>query len=189
MEYIRRSRAPECIFHNKHKTLYNLFSPDPAVSCVGFTSWNVHIMKHFAAFRLGVSHFFFRSWCVHMGHMDFISSIFVRFFFPKLSGEHFIDHTLQMYRLISPYCLCILPWFSNSGDTQISMYIHVPLVMLSFSKAFLDKQCNFWPGFNVHVQPGQCFLPWPLFCETANIWNLHHFVSIFFSQFYLGFSN
>ena len=28
----------ECIFHNQHKTLYNLFSPDPAVSCVGFTS-------------------------------------------------------------------------------------------------------------------------------------------------------
>ena len=23
---------------NKHKTLYNLFSPDQAVSCVGFTS-------------------------------------------------------------------------------------------------------------------------------------------------------
>ena len=38
MEYIRGSGAPECIFHNKHKTLYNLFSPDPAVSCVGFTS-------------------------------------------------------------------------------------------------------------------------------------------------------
>ena len=32
------SGAPECIFHNEHKTLYNLFSPDPAVSCVGFTS-------------------------------------------------------------------------------------------------------------------------------------------------------
>ena len=38
MEYIRGSGAPESIFHNKHKTLYNLFSPDPAVSCVGFTS-------------------------------------------------------------------------------------------------------------------------------------------------------
>ena len=38
MEYIRGSGAPECIFHNKHKTLYNLFSPDQAVSCVGFIS-------------------------------------------------------------------------------------------------------------------------------------------------------
>ena len=26
--------APDCIFHNQHKTLYNLFSPDPADSCV-----------------------------------------------------------------------------------------------------------------------------------------------------------
>ena len=60
-----------------------------------------------------------------MGQMDFISSIFVKLFFPKLSGKHFIDHTLQMYRLISSHCLCILPGFSNSGDTQISMYIHV----------------------------------------------------------------
>ena len=33
--YIRGSGAPECIFHNQHKTLYNLFSPDPVVSCVG----------------------------------------------------------------------------------------------------------------------------------------------------------
>ena len=36
MEYIRGS-APECIFHNEHKTLYNQFSPDPAVSCVADT--------------------------------------------------------------------------------------------------------------------------------------------------------
>ena len=35
MEYTRGSRAPGCIFHNQHKTLYNLFSPDQAVSCVG----------------------------------------------------------------------------------------------------------------------------------------------------------
>ena len=35
MEYIRGSGALECIFHNKHKTLYNLFSPDLGVSCVG----------------------------------------------------------------------------------------------------------------------------------------------------------
>ena len=34
MEYIRGSEAPECIFRNQHKTLYNLLSPDPAVSCV-----------------------------------------------------------------------------------------------------------------------------------------------------------
>ena len=34
IEYIRGRGAPECIFHNKHKTLCNLFSPDLAVSCV-----------------------------------------------------------------------------------------------------------------------------------------------------------
>ena len=37
MEYIRGWEAPQCIFHNKHKTLYYLFSPDPAVSCVADT--------------------------------------------------------------------------------------------------------------------------------------------------------
>ena len=34
---IYTSGAPACIFHNKHKTLYNLFSPDPAVSYVADT--------------------------------------------------------------------------------------------------------------------------------------------------------
>ena len=34
MEYVRGSGAPECIFHNQHKTLYSLFSPDLALSCV-----------------------------------------------------------------------------------------------------------------------------------------------------------
>ena len=34
MEYKRGSGAPECIFHDHHKTLYNIFSTDPAVSCV-----------------------------------------------------------------------------------------------------------------------------------------------------------
>ena len=35
MEYIRGSGAPECIFYSQYKTLYNLFSTDPAVFCVG----------------------------------------------------------------------------------------------------------------------------------------------------------
>ena len=86
-----------------------------------------------------------------------------------------------MYRLISLLCLCILPGFSNSGDTQISVYIHVSFGHAVFQKAFWDKQCNFWSVFNVHMQPGQCFLQSPIFCESDNIWNLHHFVSIFWS--------
>ena len=34
MEHIRGSGTTECIFHNQHKTLYNIFSPGQAVSCV-----------------------------------------------------------------------------------------------------------------------------------------------------------
>ena len=68
-----------------------------------------------------------------MGQMDFISSIFVIFF--KIIWEAFyIDHTIQMYRLIRPHCLCILPGLSNSGDTQISVYIHVPFGHAVFYK-------------------------------------------------------
>ena len=74
-----------------------------------------------------------------MGQLDFISSIFVRFFFSKLSGKHYVDHTLQMYRLISPHCLCILPRFSNSVDTQVSMYIHVPFGHAVFIKSILGQ--------------------------------------------------
>ena len=37
MEYIRGSGVPECISNDEHKTLYNLFGPDPAVSCVADT--------------------------------------------------------------------------------------------------------------------------------------------------------
>ena len=68
-----------------------------------------------------------------MGQMDFISSIFVRFF-SQLSGNHFIDHALHMYRLISPHCLCILPRFSKSGDSQINVYIQVPFGRAVFFK-------------------------------------------------------
>ena len=187
MEYIRGSGAPECIFHNKHKTLYNLFSPDPAVSCVGCTSWNVHIMMHFAAFRLWVSHFFFSPWCVHMGQMDLISSIFVRFFFQNYLGSISL---ITRYRCISWSVPTVCAFYPDSQTVEtlrsacIFMY---RLVMLSLSKSFWDKQCNFWSGFSVHVQPGQWFLQSPLFCETANIWKLHNFVSSFLSQFYLGF--
>ena len=80
-----------------------------------------------------------------MGQMDFISSIY--------------DQTLQMYRLISPHCLCILPWLSNSGDTQISVYIHVPFDHAVFFKThfgassiFLTRlkcTCAAWSDFSV----------------------------------------
>ena len=34
MEHIRESGTTECIFHNQHKTLHNIFSPGQNVSCV-----------------------------------------------------------------------------------------------------------------------------------------------------------
>ena len=40
----------------------------------------------FSAFHLGVCHFFFSHGCVHMRHMDSISSIFARFFSSKYFG-------------------------------------------------------------------------------------------------------
>ena len=80
MEYIRGSGAPECIFHNKHKTLYNLFSPDPAVSCVADTQTSRHeiyilcsILLHF------ILEYVILFLAIQMGQMDFISSIFLNF--------------------------------------------------------------------------------------------------------------
>ena len=39
------------IFHNKHKTLYNLFSPGPAVSCVADTQASHHVVFCSISFR------------------------------------------------------------------------------------------------------------------------------------------
>ena len=85
MEYIRRSEATECIFHNEHKTLYNLFNADPAVSCDCdklVTHRELYTLcSIFAAFLLGVCRFFFSHGCVHMGQMDFITAFLFDFFF------------------------------------------------------------------------------------------------------------
>ena len=71
-----------------------------------------------------------------MGKMDFINSIFVRFFFSKLSGKHFTDHTLQiMYRLINPCCLCILPASQTVETLRSACIFMCRLVMLYFSKS------------------------------------------------------
>ena len=82
MEYIRGSGAPECIFQNLNKTLYNLFSPDQAVSCVADKQVSHHeiytLRNLFSAFDLGVCHYFSSHGYVNIGQMDFISSVFVR---------------------------------------------------------------------------------------------------------------
>ena len=72
MEYTRGSRAAECIFHNVHCTLYNLFNPDPAVSCVADTQAShrvIYILCSYtaAAFHLGVCHLVFSHERVQMG--------------------------------------------------------------------------------------------------------------------------
>ena len=86
------SGAPECIFHNQHNTLFNLFSPDLAVSYVGDKQVSHReiyaLCSIFAAFHLGVYHSFFSHGCIHMGQMDFISSIFSNIFF-KIIWEAF----------------------------------------------------------------------------------------------------
>ena len=68
-----------------------------------------------------------------MGQMNLISSIFARFFFSKLSWMHFTDHTLQIYRLISPHCLDA-QMRKQWRLTQIRVYIHVPFDHAVFIK-------------------------------------------------------
>ena len=82
MEYIRR-RAPSVYFITNNKTLYNLFVPDPAASCVAdkqISHREIYTLCSISAFHLRDCRFFLRNGCVHMGQVDFISSIFVRFF-------------------------------------------------------------------------------------------------------------
>ena len=75
--------APECIFHNQHKTLYmfDLFSSDPAVSCVVDKQVSHGEIYTLCSILLH-SIFFLSHGCVHMGHLDFLtcSSSFVRLF-------------------------------------------------------------------------------------------------------------
>ena len=67
-----------------------------------------------------------------MGQMDFISSIIVILdFFSKLSGKHFIDHTLQMYRLFVHSTLILKQW--RHSDKRV-IYIHVPFGHAVFFK-------------------------------------------------------
>ena len=157
MEYIRGSGAPECIFSNKHKhcmtylALIQLF-PVLVSHPEMYTLCSILLL-----FCLGVSHFFFSHGYLHMGQMDFISSIFVRLFFQNYLGSISL---ITRYRCIG--------W-------SIPLFVHSTLILKQwrhwdqhvyscaiwscclYQKAFRDKQCNFWPGFNVNVQPGQCF--------------------------------
>ena len=126
--------------------------------------------------------FLFSHGCLHMGQMDLFSSIFVRFF-PKLSRKHFIDHTLQMYRLISPHCLCILPWFSNIGDTQINMYIHVPFGHAVFIKKHFGKSSVISDQATMYM----CSLVSVFYSRFSSVKQPTFEIYIILSKFYLGF--
>ena len=173
MEYIWGSGAPECIFHNQHKTLYNLFSPDPAVSYV-----RDKLVTHREIFTLcSILLHFFQESLIYFLDLDAFTWILLAVFFLFQNYLGITDHTLQMYMLISPHCLCILPDSQTVETLRSACTFMCQLIVCLYQIAFWDKQRNFWPGFNVHVQPGQCFLQSPIYCETAEIWNLHHFVS------------
>ena len=91
MEYIRGSKASECIFHNQHKTLYDLFSHDPAVSCVAdkkvsnreiytLCSILLHFVSEFVISCLAMDAF---TW----DKLILLAVFLLDFFFSKLSGN------------------------------------------------------------------------------------------------------
>ena len=146
----------------------------PLVSWVGCGTWlywflifasllTLHIMEHFAAFH-------FSHGCVHKWHMNFISSIFVRFFFQYYLGSTLL---ITRYRCIcwSVATVCAFYLDGQTEETNSDQRTYQCAVWSGclYQIAFWDKQCNFWPGCNVYVQPGQCFLQKPLFCEKARI--------------------
>ena len=105
-----------------------------------------------------------------MGQMHFISSFFVRFFFQNYLGSIiYWSHVTDVYADQTPlyvHSTLILKQWRHSDQHVYSCAVWSCCL---YQKAFRDKQCNFWPGFNVHVQPGKYFLQSPLFCETTYI--------------------
>ena len=94
----------------KLPSVYFINNTKHCITCLALTQLfpvlmtsRFHIVKYthtvaFCCILLGVCHFLLSHGCVHMGQMDFISSICFRFFLSKLSAKHIADHTLQ--------CIC-----------------------------------------------------------------------------------
>ena len=78
-----------------------------------------------------------------MGQTDFISSIFVRFIFQNYLGSISL---ITRYRCtgssVSSVC-AFYPDFETVETLRSACIFMCRLVMLSFKKAFWDKQCNF----------------------------------------------
>ena len=114
------AELPSVYFIIQHKTLYNLLSPDPAVSCVADKQVSHRKNTHYVALCC-IS---FSNECVNMGQMDFINSILLEFF-AKLSGKHFTDHIAVVHSILMR---------KQSRLTQIIVHIHVPFDHVFFIK-------------------------------------------------------
>ena len=124
-----------------------------------------HIMKytHYVAFcciSFKSLDFLFSHECVHMGQMDFISSIFVRllFFFQIYLG---IISLIRRYRCVVWSVPTVCAFYPESQTVET---LRSACILMCCLLAFWDKHFNFWQSYNVHAQPGQCFLQSPLFC-------------------------
>ena len=111
------------------------------------------------------------------GTNGFYKQHFLLEFFAKLSWKYLTDHTLQISLLIGP------PFFAFFSDTQTvgnhSVQRIYPCAVWScclYQKAYWHKQCNFWPGFNNSLVSFLCSFNFS--CETAEIRDVHHSVSI-----------
>ena len=166
MEYIRGSGAPECIFHNQHKTLYNL---------------SIHVV--FYCISLGVCYLFFSHGCVQMGQMDYISSILFKIC--KVIWEIFHwSHVTYVYADQSQ--LFVL---SKMIDRLRSAYVSMcRLIMMFFIKKHIGASSVFSDQASMYSQ-FSFFCSYTFFRETAKIWSLHHFVSISHLVFFWGSKN
>ena len=94
-------------------TVYDLYRPDLAVSCV-LTSW-FQIVKytHYVAFCCisirSLSFLFLYMDVVTWDKWILLVAFLLDFFFKIIWESLITDQTLQVYRLISADCLCILP--------------------------------------------------------------------------------
>ena len=72
-----REQSYRAYFHKQHKTLYYIFSPNPAVSYVADKQVSHReICAHYVAICHNLL-FLFSNGFVYIGQLDFISSVFV----------------------------------------------------------------------------------------------------------------
>ena len=157
--------------------------------CPVLLTSSLHIVKdaHYVAFcciYLGVRNFCLSNDCVHVGLMDFISSIFFQIFY--------VRNSLGNISLITGYrCIPLFVHFTLLRKqwrlTQISVFIHVPIDHAVFNKKQFGSCSVFADQASIYMCSLVIIPEVATFRETVKIWNLHHFMSIFIPQFSLGF--